>query len=344
MKNIRRNSIIIFIITGLILYFILKDNFKDIVSTLMDANLWWILAAVGIFLLYFLFDQMSFFLMTKQYQKDIKIRFILHLGVVTKFFNGVTPLASGGQPMQIYELHKEGVSVSNGTNIVIQNYIVFQIAFVAWAIIAYILNHAMHLFQSVPLLRELTMIGFVVNGIVLLVLFLISFSKNFNRTIVSWIINFLAKFKKKMNKEEELKKWNKNCDDYYENAQVLIKEPKVFLTCILCQFISLALYFAIPFFIAYSIGVGRDLSLINTIVAGEYIYIMGCYVPIPGATGGMEYGFLGFFGNFLSGYSLSALMVLWRFLTYYLPTIIGAIVFNIGPGKDVKRAMINGEI
>lgn len=84
--------------------------------------------------------------------------------------------------------------------------------------------------------------------------------------------------------------------------------------------------------------------MINTLVAGEYIYIMGCYVPIPGATGGMELGLVGFFGNFISGPILSSLMVLWRFLTYYLPTIIGAIVFNIGPGKEVKEVIINGEI
>ena len=147
-----------------------------------------------------------------------------------------------------------------------------------------------------------------------------------------------------MNVEEQINKWNKSCDDYYDNAQILLKNQKIFLTCIISQFISLAFYFAIPYFIAYAIGVGKDLSLINTIAAGEYIYIMGCYVPIPGATGGMEYGFLGFFGNFLTGYSLSALMVIWRFLTYYLPTIIGAIVFNIGPGKEVKDAIISGEI
>ena len=95
---------------------------------------------------------------------------------------------------------------------------------------------------------------------------------------------------------------------------------------------------------AYSLGFGHNLTLINTIAAGSYIYIMGCYVPIPGATGGMEYGFMGFFGNFLSGGQLSALMVLWRFITYYLPTIIGAVVFNIGPGKDCKKALKEGKI
>ena len=56
---------------------------------------------------------------------------------------------------------------------------------------------------------------------------------------------------------------------------------------------------------------------------------MGCYVPIPGASGGMEYGFAGFFGHFVTGYYLDTLLVSWRFITYYLPVIFGAIVFNV---------------
>ena len=56
---------------------------------------------------------------------------------------------------------------------------------------------------------------------------------------------------------------------------------------------------------------------------------MGCYVPIPGATGGMEFGFIGFFRNFITGNKLHALLIIWRFLTYYLPTILGSIIYNI---------------
>ena len=41
------------------------------------------------------------------------------------------------------------------------------------------------------------------------------------------------------------------------------------------------------------------------------------------------YAFLGFFGNFLSDAPLKALLIMWRFMTYYVPTIVGALIFNI---------------
>jgi uncharacterized protein (TIRG00374 family) len=92
----------------------------------------------------------------------------------------------------------------------------------------------------------------------------------------------------------------------------------------------------LPLFIAWSLNLGDNLTFLNTIAASSYIYVMGCYVPIPGASGGMEYAFLGFFGNFMADAPLKAVLILWRFMTYYAPTIIGALVFNISNNQTEK--------
>jgi uncharacterized protein (TIRG00374 family) len=56
-------------------------------------------------------------------------------------------------------------------------------------------------------------------------------------------------------------------------------------------------------------------------------------VPIPGASGGMEAGFMGFFGNFVEGPALNVFVLVWRGITYYLPMIAGAIAFNVYNGR-----------
>ena len=344
MKNIKRNSIIILIITLGILVYILKDDYKTIMDAVLQANIWLILLTVVIFLIHFTLDQLAIYNIAKQYRKDIKLSFIMHLGIFTKFFNGITPLASGGQPMQVYELHKKGVPISDGTNIVIQNYIVFQIALVFIGVLSLILNKTMHLFQEVPLLKELTIIGFVANIIILILLFLISFSKNFNRTIINFIIKLISKFNKKMDKDKKIKKWNDLCDNYYQSGKKLLDNKNVFLKCVLLQYCSLMCFYAIPFPLIYALKINTDINLIITIAASSYIYIMGCYVPIPGATGGMEYGFFGFFGNYITGSPLSSLLILWRFITYYLPTVIGGIVFSTSPLKNMTDSELKQEI
>ncbi len=70
-----------------------------------------------------------------------------------------------------------------------------------------------------------------------------------------------------------------------------------------------------------------------SVIGCAYVMIISSFVPIPGATGGIEFGFIQFFGNFITGSKLSALMIVWRFVTYYFILIIGAIAINI---KKVK--------
>jgi len=138
MKHTKRNSAIILLITIVVLCYILKDDYETIISTLKQANLLWFIVTIVLYVIYFIFDQLSLHNIIKQYNKEFKFQFSMYLGIITKFFNGITPLATGGQPMEVYEMHKKGVEYKSGANIVIQNYIVFQIALVFWAIVSII--------------------------------------------------------------------------------------------------------------------------------------------------------------------------------------------------------------
>ena len=72
-----------------------------------------------------------------------------------------------------------------------------------------------------------------------------------------------------------------------------------------------------------------NLTGIETITASAYVYLIGAFVPIPGASGGIEYGFTQFYGIFIGLEKISAVLIVWRFITYYLGIIVGAIAFNI---------------
>ena len=336
LKHKKLYMFIIFIITIFMLWFLLKDHYVEIWGVIQNANYFYIALAIILYFIYLLLDVLMYSSITKMYTDKISIWYQLYLGLIGKFFSGITPLATGGQPMQVYELKKKGVSVSNGTNIAIQSYMVFQISLMILATFAIILNKAIKLFAPVPFLAELTLIGFIINFGILIVLLCISFSKNFNRTIVRFFINILCKIKIVKNKKESISKWNKRCDEYYENAQVLMHHKIVLVKCIILELIALLVCYMIPLVLAYALGLGSNITWYASLAASSYIFIMGCYVPIPGATGGMEFAFTGFFGNFIFGYQLNTLVVIWRFITYYLPVIAGAIVFNIKHNRETK--------
>ena len=155
-------------------------------------------------------------------------------------------------------------------------------------------------------------------------LILISRSKRVTNKLSKISIKVLKKLKKEVDEEDIKQKF----EDYHEGFKELRKRKKLFVGGVLLNIISLLCLYIVPMFILYSMGDFTSFTVNNTITASAYVYIIGGFVPIPGASGGIEYGFTRFFGNFIVGHKLSAELLLWRIITYNVGVIIGALVFN----------------
>lgn len=329
MKNFKKNSIILVLITVLILFLVLKDDFNDIIHELVNANLLFIILAFICLLLVFLFDSLAYYKIIKSYDENYSFKKVLRMIVITKFFNGITPFSTGGQPMQVYMLKKEGFRFTKATNIIIQNFIVYQAALVLYGLIAMAINAKFNLFKDVTLLKDLIILGFIINTGVMIGLFIISFSNKFNHFIVDKGISILSKLKLIKDKEKTSTKWNERVDDFHEGATFLKNHKMLCFQSFLYNLLSLTFTYIMPFFVIMALGKTTDVTPLNSIVASAYILIIGAFVPIPGASGGIEYGYLQFFGSFIKGGILKASLLIWRFISYYFPMVVGAIVFNL---------------
>lgn len=332
-KSIKKNTIILLLITGLVLFFVLKDDFDDIATTLATMDYKFILIAVLIyFLSIFLKSYVTY--LTINDKKKVSLKEAIKHNIIIQFFNGITPFSSGGQPMEIYMLTEHNIKASKGTNIVIQNFIFYQTALVIYGIVAVLYNAIFHIFPKVPFLRTLVLIGFIINIIVAIALFAICRSHKFTRKSMYLIINILNRMKIVKNKAQVIKKWEIRLDDFHSSAKDLRKRKKLFILGVLFNFLSLTCIYIVPLFIVYAMHDYISLNIMDTLTSSAYILIIGAFVPIPGASGGIEYGFLKFFGNFIYGGTIAATLLVWRFITYYLGMIIGALVFSLE--KKVK--------
>ena len=332
--NVKKNSLIVLLLTILILAFILKDNFKEVMIDIYNANYLLIFIAIILCLLSYLFDSLSFYYVVKQYKKDYTIKKALRLNILTHFFNGITPLASGGQPMQLYVLHKDKVRMRDASTCVIQFYVIYQIALMIITPICLIYSLILHYIVIPPIALHMLIIGFIINIGILLFLIFVSFNKRFNKAVIKIIIKLLAKLHIVKNKEKTIEKWNNNCDGFYESAKLMKKNKLVLFKGVLCQTIQLIFKLSIPLVVTLAVGAENTLNIFNTIAITSFVTICSCYVPIPGATGGVEYAFGAFYHSFIIKESIRAILLLWRFITYFLPVIIGGIVFNIQSKED----------
>ena len=65
----------------------------------------------------------------------------------------------------------------------------------------------------------------------------------------------------------------------------------------------------------------------TAIISTASVMLITSIIPIPGATMGAEFSFIIFFSSYITGHQAKSMMLLWRFITYYIGLIIGAIVF-----------------
>ena len=173
-KNINKNTIILLILTTIILYLVLKDDFDLIIKTLSSMNCWFILLAIIFFLLYIVLRAYVNYKIVNN-PKKISLKEAIKHNLITQFFNGVTPFSTGGQPMEVYMLKEHGIKTSRAATYTIQSFIFYQVALVICGVLAVGYNAIFHIFPKSMFLRELTLLGFIINTLVAVGLFIITF-------------------------------------------------------------------------------------------------------------------------------------------------------------------------
>jgi uncharacterized protein (TIRG00374 family) len=253
---------------------------------------------------------------------------------IAMFFNAITPFSSGGQPFEMYLLNKEGIKYSDSLNALLQNFITYQFGLIFAGTIAIVLNKIYHILPDQLLLQKVVLIGYIINIIVMGLIIFFSRAKKVNTKIFNKIFKFIFHFKFIKNKEEKEAKFNKTLDDFYNSTAIMKNNKKNTALSFIFNFISLFFLYVIPVFIFFSLGEMNKINVLDSYVSSAFTFLIGSFVPIPGAIGGIEFGFLQFYGNFLSKNIISAVLIVWRFITYYFGIIIGALAFSLE--KKVK--------
>lgn len=327
--------LLLLIVTILVLYFSLKDNYEAIIHEMIYINKIWLLVAFILVFGYWILKSIVIQNITNKINKKFSFKQAFQLILETNFFHAITPFATGGQPYQIYYLKKSDIRLSDASNIVIQNFIIYQIALVLLGTIAVLSNFFLNLFPDNSLLKSLVIIGFLCNLVVIIGLFVLTSAKKINQIIMNFIIKFLSKIKIVKDKDATIKRFQKSLDDFHSGKKILLQDKWNFIKLILIDFFALSCQYAIPLALSFGIGDYTSMNLFTTLVASSYVMLIGSFVPIPGGTGGLEYGFMVFFGYFIPSSPLAAIMLLWRFITYYFALILGAIILNVRKKKKV---------
>lgn len=333
MKNKKINYIVITVISIIVLYFVFKDNPKEKIDAMFSIKPVWLIISFSLMFLYWIIKGIVLYYIVRKSDKTYKIKDGIYLMLTTQLFHAVTPFASGGQPWQIYKLKKRGVPVSESTNMVIEDFIAYQVALILLGVVAVIINHFNNIIPSTSHLRYLVLIGFTMNVLVIIFLFTVAFSKKWNKRIVNFVIKILYKFKIIKDKEQKFEQAERFIENFHGGAKVLFSDIFNFIRIILLNFLALTFQYLVPF--TLFLGLGIFVNPIYIVTCSAYVMLIDSMIPTPGSTGGLEYGFMSFFKPFAKGTELSAVMIVWRVITYYFGILVGIIFINFKRKENI---------
>ena len=193
LENIKKNTFIIVIVTIIVLYFLLKDNFSDIVDSISHMKVIFVIIAILLFVLFVCIKGYVNYLIIGDKEKISKKEAIKQ-NFICLFFNGITPFQTGGEPIAVYMLMEKGIPFAKATNYMVQSFIFYQVPLVLCGLIAVIYNFCFHIFPKVKFLQHLVFIGFCIN-IVVVILLLFSYSKKLTELMSKTAIRRIKKEK-----------------------------------------------------------------------------------------------------------------------------------------------------
>lgn len=309
-----------------------SGNQKTFVEVFSQLNVKYLILSLTTLLAMVVLDSLKYYVIMRA--TDVRgYPMALTVGLLGKYYDYITPFSSGGQPMQIYYLHKRGISGGKSSAII---FIKFAFNMSMWLTICFclMLFNRGALLQYVTTDTELKLfkiagwIGFAVNCTLPALIVSCVLLPKMTWAITRWVLSLGHKMRIVKNKDAVLDHAKKVVDAFVAAFVSMVKKP---LHSILLTLLCIAeplLGMILPYFVVVALGgsaiVPSGELMLAIMTLNVYVQMSVTVVPTPGNSGAMESAFMMTLVNVSEGV-LFWTVCSWRFLSYYSYIIIGLV-------------------
>lgn len=307
--------------------------FGEIVR-LLGENWYFILLALGAFLLIILCESLKYFVMIRACTGRNMPSASFEVATLGKYYDFITPSGTGGQPFQMYYLKKAGLSAGVSGALPVMGFFTNQVSFIVAAIVLFIWRSSA--LETAAPMKAAAIFGLVCYSVVPVLLVLFSIFPRLTKSIVSGVLKLLSKIRIIKDYEKSFGTVCRYFEDYRSNLYFLAKEKFSFISAFVLSLLAQLAIASVPFFVLRAFGAENTVWL-DVMTLSFYVYAAVTFIPTPGNMGVAEGAFYIIFKE-LSGGVLFWGTMIWRFFTFYLFIILGLLVVAVTSLKIKKNA------
>lgn len=330
-KKLFRNLAFFIALIGITFYILLKDqDLLQIVDIIKSVKIQFVLAGMLCMCVYVLCEAINISRTLKSLNEKSSLIKNIKYALIGFFFSGITPAASGGQPMQIYYMHKDKISVSNSTIALLLNLSSMQVITISFALTSLIFNYE----YLNGILITFFIVGILLNLSALALLIVGIFSKKMTNGLINFAIKVMKFFKIK-NIDSKKEKLEKELLKYQDNADYIKNNKGLILKLIATTFVQFIFYYGVTYCTYRALGFSQH-NFFEIISMQSVLYATVSGIPSPGAVGVTEGAFIEIFKSVYPKSVMSSAVLLNRGINFYFLIIVSGVVTAVSYFRSGK--------
>ena len=322
-KKIIFNGVFLAAVFALTIYGVFHgEDLSFMMDAIHRADKRWLLPGIALVAFFIWGESIIIWYMMRSSGIYLKKRTCFLFSSVGFFFSCITPSASGGQPMQIYYMKKEKISIPVSTVILMIVTITYKLVLVVIGIGIAIFGRGF-LHKYLEGILPVFYLGLALNIFCVTFMTILVFHPLLAKAILVKGMKLLERLHLMKKKEGRLKKLEDSMDTYRNTAAYLKNNPFVIVKVIGITFIQRMALFAVTWFVYQAFGL-HGTGFWEILFLQAVISVSVDMLPLPGGMGISETLFLTIFSPVFGGLLLPG-MVLSRGLGYYGELLISAV-------------------
>lgn len=315
------NFLLVLVMLG-ILYYIFKDNYKEIIYQVsnVDGKIFAVAVIVGN--IYYFFDAYVYWSFLRNEGHRISFLRCVFTSYLSPFFN-VTTFGVGIKPAQVAYLKRKGVDSGKGFGILTAPYVFSRTAIVVYALVMLIFNN------KFVTKNFASSFGYIYGGIafsvfVVILFIMICSSRWFHRLIAKVVDALFSRGKLAKYKFHERIKTQTGL--LYDASCKIVRKPIVWFKYIIVNLLRMSCWYVVPILVLYAMnGSLGGVSAFEIITATALMQLIVGMIPIGSGVGSLEVVFTLLFAAIYDTVTAGSCMILYRIATYYVPFIISIV-------------------
>ena len=323
-KNII-SGIFFLLLAGLTFYTIFNGNdMKAVAEAIGRVHPGYLIGAAVLGIFFVCAEGIMIWYLLHALDKRAKLLSCIRYSFVGFFFSGITPSATGGQPMQLYYMNKDKLKMSECTVVLMTVAVIYKLVLVVMGIGILLFAHK-ELAGFLGAYLYLYYLGLFLNVIVVAVLLFVMVRPKLFTGVVFSIEKFLVKLHLLKPSDTRVNRLTGFVERYHDTVQFFLKNKHRIVGVISITFLQRMSVFVLTYVIYRGFRLD-GISAMTVIFLQASVYIAVDMLPLPGAQGITELMYKNVFAAVFPGNLLTASMCVTRAINFYFLLILSAAV------------------